>query len=529
MKKISIIITIFLFIIISYHFVKAQDSLINKKNIYNNNQLNSQENALSFDGIDDYVEIQHNNLQISDNFTVELWAKSETEYWNSTGSLISFRNVFIMHPVVNTKIIQFVVFDDKSLYNVEFISNIDLTQWHHYAATYDGNIIYIYIDGKIVSKGKKRRTEKPTDKIGDLYIGCDSKIKGRYFNGSIDEVRIWNYVRTQKNIERTLHLELTGNEKGLIAYYNFNQGLASQINSNDTTLKDFTGKNNGKLFNFSLAGDTSNWVKSNLIIIGKNKGNDLITNVLSPINIVIILTLILLIFVYFYIKIRRQKKIRLYLEQQVAKKTRELQEENKIKDALISEIHHRVKNNLQTISSLIYFQLKNTPEEENQTGLRSIETRINSMSAIHEMLYSKNDNTVIPLKIFIKDFINSLNAMIENQNQNIEIIYNIEDIEINISQAITLGLMISEIITNSIKYAFNDTEKPKININIYKQNNEVFFLIKDNGCGVEQNILKNKDNSLGFKLISIFARQLNAKMNIENNNGLEFQFNFKVN
>ncbi|MBN2664731.1 MAG: hypothetical protein JXR68_13865 [Bacteroidales bacterium] len=224
-----------------------------------------------------------------------------------------------------------------------------------------------------------------------------------------------------------------------------------------------------------------------------------------------------------------QKKVTAELEKKVAKRTQYISKQNKEIKALYQEIHHRVKNSLQTISSLIYFQLKELKNDNNKSGLKNIQSRVDSMAAIHEMLYSKEEMTKVSLKKFVEDFVSYVETMINNNAKVIEIEYQVENIEFNISEAITLGLMISEIITNALKHAFEKTLKPRINIKIIKQENEeIFFSIKDNGSGVSEEILGSKEKSLGFKLINIFSRQLNSVMKIKNNNGLEFKFTFKL-
>jgi len=490
---------------------------------YNSN--NPGNNALSFDGVDDYVEIPYDESLAPKNFTVELWAKSSTEFWNSHGSLLSFRDVYILHPFFDGKSFQFFVFDNGYSQYVEYKIFKDITEWHHYAGTYNGKQLKLYIDGKLVASGKNP-IDKSAGKIGNLFIGCDSKYPERYFHGVIDEVRIWNYAKTETNIQYSCNAKLFGNEKGLVAYYNFNQGNNNDDNTNENILYDITGNHDGTLYNFNLSGDSSNWVSSEVIIINKGRLNNVLYNIFTIRNIMILISVILIVFLLFFVKIRRQKKIQKLLEKEVALKTKELVKENKIKDALISEIHHRVKNNLQTISSLIYFQLKTIPKQENKQGLMSIQQRVNSMAAIHEMLYSSGDNSNVSLERFITDFISYIKTMIYEYIENLEIEYIIENIQVDISKAITLGLMISEIITNSIKYAFENTPKPRIIINIYKLEDEIIFSIKDNGCGIDEEMIKNNKKSIGFKIIDIFSRQLDAKMSIFNNDGLEYKFSF---
>lgn len=503
------------------------DSDYKNSDNFNSKNITTRANALHFDGVDDYIEIQVNESLIPNEITVELWAKSDAEFWNSMGSLISLREKYVMHPYGNSKSMMF-VYIEEYYYYVENKLVRDITQWHHYAGTFDGNLLKLYVNGQLVAIGKNQ-LDKSKNYISNLRIGSDTYApEERFFGGTIDEIRIWNYARSQNNIKRTMNLELLGNEKGLVAYYTFNQGIANQVNTNEIFLNDKTGKNNGILYNFSLAGHTSNWINSGVAITGLNYGTDLASNFLNLTNFFIFLAVVAIILLLLLFRIWQQKKNKKNLEKEVSIKTKELVQENIIKDALISEIHHRVKNNLQTISSLIYFQMKALNGENQKNGLASIQARVNSMAAIHEMLYSNNGMLSISLKVFIDDLINFFTSMFNNDDQNISFKTNIEDVELNITKSITLGLIISEIITNSIKYAFAETENPEISINIYIQFEKFVVIIKDNGCGIDENVLINKDNSLGFKLMNIFARQLEANFEIGNNNGLEYNISFNL-
>lgn len=482
--------------------------------------------ALHFDGIDDYVEIPVNQCITPREITVELWAKSDTELWNSMGALISLRDNYIMHPEVATKTIQFYIIKEKYHF-VETTLDIDLTKWHHYAGTYDGSTLKLYVDGALLVAGNNKQV-KSTHTHTNLRIGSDTYDDARFFRGAIDEVRIWNYARTQKNIQRTMHLELLGNELGLVAYYNFNQGSIEANNHTEQTLLDGTGKNNGKLHNFKLHGTTSNWIESGVPIFGKNNGTDFTTNYITAKNIVLLFFLFAIIIAGFFWRNKQQLRIQKRLENEVAQKTKELVAENKIKDALISEIHHRVKNNLQSISSFIYFQIKTIEGQHNKTGLINIQQRIDSMAAIHEMLYSNDDLSMISAKEFINSLLRYLVNLHSKNGEFVTTEIEAADKKIDISKAITLGLLLSEIITNALKHAFDQTEKPHIKISFENINHNFYLTISDNGCGIMENEPMNANGkSLGLKLIDIFARQLNANVTTKNIPGLTYQFEFE--
>lgn len=162
------------------------------------------------------------------------------------------------------------------------------------------------------------------------------------------------------------------------------------------------------------------------------------------------------------------KNYNIILENEIAKKTKILLEENNIKDALISEIHHRVKNNLQMFSSLIYFHLKSITNDNEKIVLKELQVRVNSMAIIHEMLYKKNNISVISLKEYIEELVKNVISFVNPEKPTLKINYDVDEITISLAKSINLGLLISEIITNSIKHAFAATKNPMIDIIIKK-------------------------------------------------------------
>jgi predicted GH43/DUF377 family glycosyl hydrolase len=145
--------------------------------------------AGSFDGTNDYISIPHSSsINPTNAITVELWAKSNTANWNSTGMLVSKRNAYIMYPIGNSKTIRFYIYSGGWRYTV-YTPSIDITQWHHYVGTFDGSTIKLYIDGSLVASTSYSGSIKSD--TGPLYIGRDDGYS-RYFNGSIDEVAIYS-------------------------------------------------------------------------------------------------------------------------------------------------------------------------------------------------------------------------------------------------------------------------------------------------------------------------------------------------
>ena len=188
---------------------------------------NYAETALEFDGSGDYVEVAaHANPTTA--ITVSLWAKSNTDNWNVTGCLASKRDAYILHPNKNSKTIRFYINSSGSWKKVEH-TPLDLKQWHHYAGTFDGKTLKLYIDGEEVASNDAFTTTTAINNDSDsLYLGRDDGKSG-CFNGQIDEVRVWNRALLQHEIDIQCSRRLIGNEPGLVGYWRFDEGSGNTV------------------------------------------------------------------------------------------------------------------------------------------------------------------------------------------------------------------------------------------------------------------------------------------------------------
>lgn len=210
---------------------------------------------------------------------------------------------------------------------------------------------------------------------------------------------------------------------------------------------------------------------------------------------------------------RAEKKIRI-LEDMVENSARELfyfnqelKEKNHEKEILLKEIHHRVKNNLQIITSLLSIQSAFIDDDFLKTIFSNSQRRISSMALVHEMLYQTENLSKINYKNYLKDLSDSIYASFDRP-QNIRIKTQSNEIYFSIETAVPLGLIINEIITNSLKHGFKNIESGGIiNIKLSAKEEEYTLLIGDNGIGFTE---KRKFKSLGLKLIKKLSIQLNA-------------------
>lgn len=201
-------------------------------------------------------------------------------------------------------------------------------------------------------------------------------------------------------------------------------------------------------------------------------------------------------------------------------------------EVLLKEVHHRVKNNLQIISSLLNMQSHYLNDENDIKLFNDSRERIRTMALIHEKLYKSNDLSKIDFKDYTISLIDAVKRSYDLSN-NIILEYNIDNFYLDIDTAIPCGLLINEVVTNSLKYAFPENlsfeYKPHVKVNLSYNNkqSEYFLEICDNGIGFEaEKNLKNPE-SLGIKLIDALSRQLSGEYNYNSEKGTCFTLVFK--
>ncbi len=200
------------------------------------------------------------------------------------------------------------------------------------------------------------------------------------------------------------------------------------------------------------------------------------------------------------------------------------------KDSLLKEIHHRVKNNLQMVSSLLSLQTKNTRSKAAIEALEEGKSRVKAMALIHQKLYQNDDLSVIEMQGYIESLINSVQSVYKKGGHNINITIDAEGVELDIDRAIPFGLMLNELVSNSFKYAFpHNEDNGKIYIHLRKQNGqEGFFEYTDNGVGLPEDTDERAQSSMGIRLMNRLANQLQTHLNVDKtSDGVRFWFNFK--
>ncbi|MBZ2164633.1 PAS domain S-box protein [Methanobacterium spitsbergense] len=205
---------------------------------------------------------------------------------------------------------------------------------------------------------------------------------------------------------------------------------------------------------------------------------------------------------------------------------KEIIESLKEKEVLLREIHHRVKNNMQIISSLLNLQIQNVEDEEAVNVLKESQGRVKSMAMIHEKLYQSPNFTDINVKDYIDKLIFDIFYSYGIKIGTIESVLDIEDINIGMETAIPLGLIVNELVTNSVKYAFPKGEGI-ITIDLKSLQNKMELIITDNGIGLPKDIDIDNTNSLGLQLVKSLVNQIEGKIELDQTHGTEFKIIFK--
>jgi PAS domain S-box-containing protein len=206
----------------------------------------------------------------------------------------------------------------------------------------------------------------------------------------------------------------------------------------------------------------------------------------------------------------------------------------KEKEVLLKEIHHRVKNNMQVISSLLSLQSGRIQSKEIFEMFKESQDRIRSMSLIHERLYQSGDLARIDFSQYIQSLANHLFKSYRINPDAVSLITNVSDVSLDINKAIPCGLIINELISNSLKYAFpqvkgkgrKKTQKGEIRINFSTKDGKVTLMVKDNGIGLPEDFDIETADSFGLQLVTALVAQLNGTIDIQRKPGTTYSISF---
>gem|GEM_PF-5490011 len=199
----------------------------------------------------------------------------------------------------------------------------------------------------------------------------------------------------------------------------------------------------------------------------------------------------------------------------------------KEKDVLIREIHHRVKNNLQIIHSLISMQQRGLKDKNAIENFEETKSRVLVMARVHELLYGSDNLAEINFRKYLESMAKELVSGSDIANK-VNLKYDIQEVFLHIEIAVPCGLIVNELITNSLKYAFQNFKKGEIFIKFYKSGNNAELTVEDNGTGLPDYVDLKNPTGFGLKLVSILTEQLDGTVQVNKNKGTKFIITFPL-
>lgn len=358
-----------------------------------------------------------------------------------------------------------------------------------------------------------------TLELTDCYLQMGNyKMAQNFLSKPLNPIKTENILR--KNRLLASYYDKTNDYKNEVIYLKRNAAIQDSVNNNEASIKK---QQLAAVFGQDLA-NTRSMIGEQKLALEKSRNEMQAKD--ERINFVFIsLVFTLLGFAgMFYAYLRSIKTQRLIAEQ------KHIIENSLVeKDSLLKEIHHRVKNNLQMVSSLLSLQTKNTKSKAAIEALEEGKSRVKAMALIHQKLYQNDDLSVIEMQGYIESLINSIQSVYKKGGHNINITIDAEGVELDIDRAIPFGLVLNELVSNSFKYAFpEDDENGKIYIHIRKNGEQGFFEYTDNGVGLPEDTDERANASMGIRLMNRLVNQLQSTLNIDKTaEGVRFWFNFK--
>jgi len=341
---------------------------------------------------------------------------------------------------------------------------------------------------------------------------------GKVSNASRDFLKASDYLETSiieatENFGDKFYLSLVYEElsKAYEGSESFQKALTASRKSDELRRDVFTAEAEEQISLLQTQMDVAQ--KENTI---KLQEADLSRNrILEVFYLTLAGTLVVFLFLLYRVFLRKKKYSTL------------LEKKNEEKEFLLKEIHHRVKNNLETISSLLTLQIAKIEDPKFKQVMEETYTRVQSMGMIHLSLYKEGNLKQVEMKGFFeglgKFILDTFDA-----SERIDFSTEMNSLELDVDVAIPIGLIVNELISNSLKYAFPRHNTGQICVSLNERDGNLFLKVSDNGVGIMENST-TKGTGFGSELISLLTRQLDGEMTLVNNSGTAFSFEFSLN
>jgi two-component sensor histidine kinase len=220
-------------------------------------------------------------------------------------------------------------------------------------------------------------------------------------------------------------------------------------------------------------------------------------------------------------------RINLELEERVRTRTIQLRANLKEREVLLQEVHHRVRNNLQVISSLINMQVRQSTEQKNRDALTDCRTRIEAIALIHEALYQSDDYSEIPFSEYARNLSTNLFHLAAVAPSMVALELEIADVALTVDKAIPCGLILNELVINALKHAFPEGRRGTVRIGLRHVGPERLALrVEDDGVGMPAHVDLSRSGRLGLQLVRTLAGQLDAELSVRREGGTSFELSF---
>ncbi len=443
-------------------------------------------------------------------------ATAITEYNKANG----FLEVFVNDIISKQKTVNETL--EASFLKAEIDGNIG--KCHVMLKTYIEAIPYLKSSIEVLTSYKNGKfKEQIIDNklnLAEAHLQLDNtKTAKRLLEGDDDEITVQQ--RMKKNRLLAFYYDKIENFKSASQYYKRNERIGDSIKANELSIL--------KQQLVAIVG-TSDLENSRKLINEQKLANEKFRTEIQAKDERIFLVYISLVFillgfaglVYAYLKSIKNQRL-------IAEQKHIIENSLKEKESLLKEIHHRVKNNLQMVSSLLSLQTRNTKSKAAIIALEEGKSRVKAMALIHQKLYQNDDLSFIEMQGYIESLINSVQSVYKKGGHNISITVDAEGTELDIDRAIPFGLILNELVSNTFKYAFpEDDENGKIYIHLRKNGEGGYFEYSDNGIGLPEDTDERTNSSMGLRLMNRLVNQLQSKLNIDKStDGVRFWFNFK--
>lgn len=248
-------------------------------------------------------------------------------------------------------------------------------------------------------------------------------------------------------------------------------------------------------------------------------------NIILGIGIVIVAIAILVVLILYNRSIKTRKLL-LQTSKEIEEKNKKIDKALHQKETLLKEVHHRVKNNLQLIASLLNLQSATMENESAREAIDESKSRVQAIALMHKGLYQDDNYNSVDLQSYVSELVDNLKMLSNSTELSIKFDVKVNPIQLDIDKSVPIGLILSELISNSLKHAFNENHTGAIDISITELNQKLLLEYADNGSGLPENFKIEEQETLGFTVICALADQVEGELHLSSYAPLQLRLEF---